>query len=87
MARQQRKIEGDEQQRRQLARDARAKGKAPSELGATLGASKQLKQAKGNASHQERVELRGEGKRGPRTSGKPRPGSRKTDEKRTDRWQ
>jgi hypothetical protein len=86
MARQQRKVEGDDQQRRKSAREARAKGKAPSELGATLGASKQLKQSKANASHQERVEQRGEGKRGSRTSGKPRPGNRETDEKRTNRW-
>ena len=35
---------------------------------------------------QRRVDTRGEGKRGPGTSGKPRPGNRKTDPKRTDDW-
>src|SRR5687767_12692304 len=41
-----RKMEGDENQRRKAAREARSEGKAPSEVGATLGASKQMKQAK-----------------------------------------
>jgi hypothetical protein len=86
MARQQRQIEGDNNQRRQAARDARAEGKRPSEKGATLGASKQRKEAGSNASHTERVEQKAEGKRGPGTSGKPRPGNRSRDPKRTDRW-
>ena len=86
MARQQRQMEGDENQRRKKAREARAAGKRPSEMSATLGASKQLKSAKPDASHQERLEQKTEGKRGPGTSGKPRPGNRETDPKRTDRW-
>jgi len=86
MARQQRQMEGDANQRRQAARDARAAGKRPSEMQATLGASKQRKEAKGNASHSERLEQRSEGKRGAGTSGKPRPGNRDKDPKRTDRW-
>jgi len=86
MGRQQRKMEGDETQRRQAARDARAEGKRPSEVGATLGASKQRKEAKNNASHTERLQQSAEGKRGPGTSGKPRPGNRDKDPKRTDRW-
>src|SRR4051812_20814597 len=45
MARQQRKMEGDENQRRAAAREAHAQGKRPSELRATLGASKQRKEA------------------------------------------
>ena len=52
MARQQRNMEGDNEQRRAAAREAREQGKKPSEVGATLGASKQLKSAKGNDSHQ-----------------------------------
>ena len=35
------KMEGDEQQRRNKAREARRQGRAPSAQGATLGASKQ----------------------------------------------
>ena len=81
-----RKMEGDENQRRKAARKARAEGKKPSEVGATLGASKQTKQAKNSASHQEKMETRDKGKRTPGTSGKPRPGNRETDPKRTERW-
>ncbi|HVE79378.1 MAG TPA: hypothetical protein VNA89_10975 [Gemmatimonadaceae bacterium] len=83
---QNREMEGDADQRRAAARDARRRGKRPSEEGATLGASKQRKEAKKGASHQERLELRAEGKRGAGTSGKPRPGNRDRDPKRTDRW-
>jgi hypothetical protein len=79
-------MEGDEAQRRKAAREARAQGKRPSEVGATLGASKQTKKAKSSASHQERLEMKREGKPGPGTSGKPRPGNRDTDPKRTNRW-
>src|SRR5829696_8787792 len=86
MARQQREIEGDNDQRRKAAREARAAGKRPSEASATLGASKQRKKASNQASHTERSEQRTEGKRGPGTSGKPRPGNRAKDPKRTDRW-
>ena len=81
-----RKMEGDENQRRKAAREARAEGKRPSEVGATKGASKQTKQAKNNASHQEKMDMKAEGKRTPGTSGKPRPGNRDVDPKRTERW-
>jgi hypothetical protein len=87
MAGQQRNIEGDNEQRRRAARDARREGKRPSEVGATLGASKQRKEARRGASHQQRADSKGEGKRGPQTSGKPRPGNRSFDPKRTDRWE
>jgi hypothetical protein len=80
-------MEGDENERRRAASRARSQGKAPSEVGATLGASKQRKEAKRNASHEEKIATRGEGKRGPGTSGKPRPGNRDTDPKRTERWE
>jgi hypothetical protein len=86
MAGQQRNMEGDNEQRRKAAKKARDAGKKPSEMGATLGASKQLKSAKSNASHQERMDTKSEGKRGAGTSGKPRPGNREVDPKRTDRW-
>src|SRR3954467_6844676 len=86
MARQQRNMEGDNEQRRAAARDAKAHGKKPSEVGATLGASKQLKSVKRSASHQERIDTKRQGKPSPGTSGKPRPGNRDVDPKRTDRW-
>jgi hypothetical protein len=87
MAGQERNLEGDSDQRRKASREARRKGKLPSAVGATLGASKQRKEVKRSASHQERIETRGEGKRGAGTSGKPRPGSRDVDPKRTNRWE
>jgi hypothetical protein len=86
MARQQRNMEGDNEQRRRAAREARAVGKRPSEVSATLGASKQRKEVKRNASHQERIETKRHGKAGGGASGKPRPGNRAIDPKRTDRW-
>jgi hypothetical protein len=86
MGRNQRDMEGDNEQRRAAAREARAAGKKPSEVGATLGGSKQLKSAKGSSSHQEKMDLKREGKPSPGTSGKPRPGNRDSDPKRTDRW-
>jgi hypothetical protein len=79
-------MEGDNEERRNRAREARAEGKSPSEAGVTLGASKQRKEAKGDASHEERLDSRQTGKRGAGTSGKPRPGNRDTDPKRTERW-
>jgi hypothetical protein len=88
MARQQRNVEGNNEQRRDAAREARAQGKLPSEMGGTLGASKQRKSAPNDASHQEKMDLKQDGKasRGNRTSGaqKPRPGNRDVDPKRDD---
>ena len=82
----QRNVEGDEDERRRRAREARREGKSPSEAGVTIGASKQRREAKPKASHQEKMDTRERGKRGPGTSGKPRPGNREVDPKRTDRW-
>jgi hypothetical protein len=87
MARQQRNMEGDNEQRRRAARDARSEGKRPSEVGATLGASKQRKETGRKASHQERMDAKTEGKRGAGANGKPRPGNRDVDPKRTNRWE
>lgn len=80
-------MEGDNTQRRDDARDAHEHGEEPSAEGETLGASKQPRKAKDNASHQERIDSTREGKRGPGTSGKPRPGDRSFDPKRTNRWE
>jgi hypothetical protein len=56
------KMEGSEEQKRQAARDAREEGKSASEVGATTGGSQQRTEAKGNMSHQERLDLKREGK-------------------------
>jgi hypothetical protein len=80
--------EGNDEQRRAKAREARAAGKRPSEMSGSLGASKQTKKAKSNASHQERLEQRDEGKSAkvnPGRSSKPRPGNRDTDMRRAPR--
>jgi hypothetical protein len=89
MAGQQRNKEGDNEQRRAAAREARAQGKRPSEMGATLGASKQRKAAKKGSSHQEKMDLKHEGKNatqaGEKRSERARPGSRERDPGRDDR--
>ena len=87
MARQQRQMEGDSEQRRRLAREARAEEKRPSEVGATQGASKQRKEATRGASHQERLEQKQQGKHAGRGGAAARPGSRDADPKRTRRWE
>lgn len=86
MAGQNRSMEGNAEQKRKAAREAKAQGKKPSEMSATTGASKQRKEAKKDASHQERLEQRQEGKANRGQSDTARPGNRDTDPKRTDRW-
>lgn len=81
-----RPMEGDEDQRRAAARDARALGKRPSEERATLGASRQRKEVSRKASHQERVEGPREGKANPGPRSKARPGNRDEDPKRGRDW-
>jgi hypothetical protein len=75
------KMEGNEQQKRQAARDAREQGKKPSEVGATTGASQQRADAAGNMSHQERLDMKREGKHDVIRENTPeaRPGSRDPD--------
>ncbi len=87
MAGQQRSMEGDADQRRAAAREAKKHGKLPSEVGATTGASKQTKKAPNNASHQEKMELKHEGKHGgakANRNNEVRPGNRDTDPSRSD---
>lgn len=55
-------MEGDEQQRRNKAREAREQGRLPSEMSATRGASKQRKEARDKLDQDERLEQRYEGK-------------------------
>jgi hypothetical protein len=78
--------EGNPDQKRKAAREAKAQGKRPSEMGATTGASQQYKSAPRNASHQERLELKNEGKANPKPGNKARPGNRDEDPKRTNRY-
>ena len=88
MAGQKRNMEGNADQKRAAAREAKAQGKRPSEMGATTGASKQRKEAPSNASHQEKMALKHEGKQGggpEKGRDQPRPGSRERDPGRDDR--
>jgi hypothetical protein len=75
------KMEGNEQQKRQAARDAREAGHDPSEVGATTGASKQRADAHQSMSHQERLDMKREGKPEVIRENTPeaRPGSRDAD--------
>lgn len=74
-------MEGDNRQRRAAAREAREHGKKPSEVGATTGASKQPAKADTEATHQERIDQKREGKHDVISQNTPeaRPGSRDSD--------
>lgn len=78
-------MEGDNRERRRKAKQARDEGKSPSEVGATLGASQQRTEADADMSHQEKLDLKREGKRDIIQQNTPeaRPGSR--DPETTDR--
>ena len=76
MAGQERAMEGDNEERRHKAKDARDAGIAPSEAGVTTGASKQMKQAKQGDSHEERLEKSHEGKANRGHTDEARPRSR-----------
>jgi hypothetical protein len=55
-------MEGDNRERRKLAKEARDEGKSASEVGATLGASQQRTKADADATHQEKLDLIRQGK-------------------------
>lgn len=55
-------MEGDNRERRKMAKEAREAGKEPSEIGATLGSSKQRAEAESGSSHQEKLDQIREGK-------------------------
>jgi hypothetical protein len=76
-----RQTEGDSRQRRAAARNAREEGRQGSEVGASTGASKQRTEADENATHQERIDLKREGKQRVIGQNTPeaRPGSRDPD--------
>jgi hypothetical protein len=75
------KMEGSEEQKRQAARDARDEGRSAGDIGATTGGSQQRTEARGGMSHQERLDLKREGKPDQITEETPaaRPGSRDAD--------
>jgi hypothetical protein len=56
------KMEGNEDQRRRKAREAKRAGKLPSEEGATLGASKQPKHLPDDEDHVEKLQSIRQGK-------------------------
>lgn len=74
-------MEGDNRQRRAAAREAREQGKTAGEVGASTGSSKQRTEADHNASHQQRLDLKREGKHEVISQNTPeaRPGSRDAD--------
>ena len=87
MAGQNRNMEGSPEQKRAAAREAKKHGKLPSEMSATTGASKQRKKAPNNATHQEKMELKHEGKHGGSKAidqEHARPGNRDRDPGRSD---
>lgn len=75
------KMEGNEDQKRQAARQAKEQGKSPSEVGATTGASQQRSEAGDEMSHQQKLDLKREGKHDVIQQNTPeaRPGSRDSD--------
>jgi D-alanine-D-alanine ligase-like ATP-grasp enzyme len=74
-------MEGDNKERRKMAKEARDEGKKPSEVGATLGASQQRTKADNDASHQEKLDLKRQGKHDVIRENTPeaKPGSRDAD--------
>jgi hypothetical protein len=74
------KMEGNEEQRRKKARDAKRRGRLPSAERATEGASKQRRHLGGHASHEEKLKAIRQGKQpdpGIHVSQpEPRPGNR-----------
>ena len=74
-------MEGNEQQKRQAARDAKDSGKKASEVGATTGSTQQRTEADDNMTHQQKIDLKREGKPDHLTENTPetRPGSRDSD--------
>lgn len=69
-------MEGNNEQRRSAAADAREEGQSPSEAGVTTGASKQRQKLSQKADHEDRLRNPGRGKQQPsQFAADPRPGS------------
>lgn len=74
-------MEGDAGERRRTAKRAKREGKTASQVGGTTGASKQRTKAGRKLTHQQKVDLKREGKHKVTTERTPRarPGSRDAD--------
>ena len=75
-------MEGSEEQKQKLAREAKEQGKSASEVGASTGASKQQARSDDSDSHQVRLDQKHQGKQDQvhHTQGEEaRPGSRDAD--------
>lgn len=74
-------MEGDNRQRRAAAREAREQGRSASEIGGSSGASQQRSKADADMTHQEKLDLKREGKHDVirETTPVARPGSRDAD--------
>jgi hypothetical protein len=74
-------MEGDNEERRKLAKAAKDAGKTASEVAASTGASKQRAEAHSDASHQKKIDQKREGKHNVIAQNTPeaRPGSRDDD--------
>jgi hypothetical protein len=74
-------MEGDNKERRAAAKRARDEGKSASEVGASKGSSQQRTKAPENMTHQEKLDLKREGKHKVIRENTPeaRPGSRDAD--------
>jgi hypothetical protein len=55
-------MEGDNRERRKMAKEAREQGQKPSEVAATLGASKQINSSASADTHQQKLETKREAK-------------------------
>jgi hypothetical protein len=77
-------MEGDNEQRRGRAADAREEGRSASEDGVTTGASNQIRTLGDEADHEERIGGSGRGKQQPdRVAAEPKPGSLPRDNRTT----
>jgi hypothetical protein len=72
-------MEGSEEQKQAAAREAKRHGKSASEVGASTGANQQRTEAQKGMSHQERLDLKREGKVDETDAPEARPGSRDPD--------
>lgn len=72
-------MEGSEEQKQATAREAKRHGESASEIGASTGASHQRNEAQEGMSHQQRLDLKREGKVDESGAAEARPGSRDPD--------
>jgi hypothetical protein len=78
-------MEGDNTERRKLAKEARDAGKKASEVGASQSASQQATKADKGMSHQQKLDLKREGKQNVLAANTPEARPRSRDEDTEDR--